>query len=76
MMGKLNEIIEWNECGSEYRLYVRHYPDEHGKRCINIVFEDATHDKVTEIHVPNNKLKQVLTVINGDMLSRKYDINV
>ncbi len=24
-MGKLNDIIEWQEFGSEYRLYIRHH---------------------------------------------------
>lgn len=75
-MTKINEIIEWSEFGSEYRMYVKHYPDEQGKRCINIIFEDATHDKVTEINIPNKKLKAFLNAVNGDALSKKYEINV
>jgi len=75
-MAKINEIIEWSEFGSEYRMYVKHYVDESGKRCINIIFEDATHDKVTEINIPSKKLKAFLNAVNGDALSKKYEINV
>ena len=75
-MNKLNKIIEWNECGTEYRMYIKHYRDKEDKLNINIIFEDATHEKVTEINVPNNKMKQFLNAINGDLISRKYEINV
>ncbi len=75
-MGSLNEIIEWQEFGSEYRMYIKHYGDEQDKVCINIMFEDVTHDKVTEINIPNKKLKPFLNAINGNLLSRKYEINV
>jgi len=75
-MGGLNEIIEWSDCGSEYRLYVKHNRDENDKTSIHVIFEDATHDKVTEINVPNKKVKQFLTAINGGLLSRKYEINI
>jgi len=75
-MSQLNEIIEWSECGTEYRLYAKHSWDEDDKICINIIFEDATHDKVTEMNIPNNKIKQFLTAVNGKFLSRKYEINV
>lgn len=75
-MAKLNEIIEWQEFGSELRLYVKHYrgPDE--KLNIQIVFEDATHEKVTEINIPSHKVIAFLTAINGNLLSKKYEINV
>lgn len=75
-MGKLNQIIEWNELGSEYRLYVKHFWGADDKVNINIVFEDATHDKVTEINIPNKKVKDFLKAVNGDILSKKYEINV
>ncbi len=75
-MPAINDIIEWNEFGSEYRLYVKHYRDTEDKVSMNIIFEDSTHDKVTEINIPNQKLKAFLNAVNGDMLSRKYEINV
>ena len=64
-MSALNEIIEWSEYGSEYRLYVKHHWDKEDKVNINIIFEDATHEKVTEIHIPNKKVKSFLAAING-----------
>ena len=75
-MSKLNEIIEWQEFGSDFKMYVKHYRGEDGKLAIQIVFEDATHDKVTEINVPSRKVIPFLTAVNGNFLSKKYEINV
>lgn len=75
-MPPVNQIIEWSELGTEYRLYVKHYQDKNDKTAINIIFEDATRDKVTEINVPSTKVKELLTAINGSLLTRKYEINV
>ncbi len=75
-MAKLNEIIEWQELGSEFRLYVKHYRGKDGKPNIQIVFEDATHEQVTEINVPSHKVVAFLNALNGPFLSRKYEINV
>lgn len=75
-MARLNDIIEWSEFGTEYRLYAKHRLDENERVTLNIIHEDVTHDKVTEINIPNSKLKAFLNAVNGDMLSRKYEINV
>lgn len=75
-MAKLNDIIEWQEFGSEYRLYVKHAWGADDKLNIRITFEDVTHDKVTEINIPPKKVKQFLSTINGNLLSKKYEINV
>lgn len=75
-MPPVNNIVEWSELGTEYRLYVKHYQDENDKTSINIIFEDATRDKVTEINVPSKKVKELLTAINGSLITRKYEINV
>jgi len=75
-MRKLNEIIEWQEFGSEYRLYIRHHADKEEKLNIRMIFEDVTRDKVTEINIPSTKVKQFLNTVNGNLLSRKYEINV
>ena len=75
-MPKINDIIEWEEFGCTYQLYIRHYYNEGGKLCISMIFEDTTHDKTTEINIPHHKVKQFLHTINRDLLSRKYEINV
>ena len=75
-MAKLNEIIEWDEFGSTFKVYVKHYRGPDGKPNIQIVYEDATHDKVTEINIPSKKVVAFLTAVNGNLLSKKYEINV
>ncbi len=75
-MSKLNEIIEWQEFGSEFRIYVKHYRGPDDKLNIQIVFEDATHEKVTEINIPSKKVVAFLKAVNGDLLSKKYEINL
>ena len=74
-MTKVTDIIEWQEHGSDCKLYVKHYHDAQGKFCLQIVFEDTTHEKVTEINIPSHKVKQFLYTVNGDLLNRKYEIN-
>ncbi len=75
-MPKINEILEWDEFGSSYKMYSRHHLDENEKVCIQLIFEDVNHDKVTEINIPSDKVKGFLTMVNGDLLSRRYEINV
>ena len=75
-MAKINEIIEWQEFGSDFKLYIKHGRDKEGKLGIQMIFEDATHDKVTEINIPAAKVKQFLYTVNGDLLNRKYEINI
>lgn len=75
-MTQLNDILEWQEFGSEYRLYVKHNIEKDDKVSIRIIFEDATHEKVTEINVPSKKVKQFLNMINGKLISKRYEINI
>ena len=75
-MSKINEILEWQEYGTQYRLYVRHHRDKSDKINIQIIYEDVTHDKITEIHIPSNKVKQFLLMVTGDLLSKKYEIDL
>ena len=75
-MAKINEIIEWQELGSEFRLYVKHFRGADGKLNIQLVFEDATHETVTEMNIPSQKVVAFLNAVNGNLLSKKYEINV
>jgi len=75
-MPKLNEIIQWQDSGSEFQLYVRHYYGKDDKVNINIVYEDVILDKVTEINIPHSKVKHFLKAVNGNLLSKKYEINI
>ena len=75
-MPKLNEIIEWQELGSEFRLYVKHFRGADGKLNIQLVYEDATHETVTEMNIPSHKVVAFLNAVNGSLLSKKYEIDV
>jgi len=63
-MPKINELIEWDSLGSRFSLYVKHFVDEDGRRGATIIFEDVTHEKVTEIVIPSRKMPAFLRVIN------------
>jgi len=75
-MPKVNDIIEWEEYGSAYKLYIRHHLEKDDKVSLQMVFEDATHDKVTEINIPSHRLKQFLATVTNGLLSRKYEIDL
>ncbi len=63
-MAKINELIEWDYLGSHYSLYVKHFVDEEGHKGVTMIFEDVTHDKVTEIVIPARKFPTFLRIIN------------
>lgn len=63
-MGNVKDIIEWNAFGSAFSLYVKHYFNEEGEKGVKMIFEDETHDKVTEIVIPPNKFPEFLRTIN------------
>ena len=63
-MAKVNELIEWDYCGSHFSLYVKHFRDEEGRKGVTMIFEDETHDKVTEMVIPTHKFPAFLRVIN------------
>ena len=63
-MGKVNELIEWDYCGSHYSLYVKHFMNEEGEKGMTMIFEDVTREKVTEMVIPPDKYPSFLRVIN------------
>ena len=64
-MPKLNDLIEWDYCGSSYSLYIKHFVDDDGRRGATIIFEDLTHEKVTEMTIPARKFPAFLQAVNG-----------
>jgi hypothetical protein len=64
-MPKLNDLVEWDYCGSHYSLYVKHFTDDNGRRGMTMIFEDVTHEKVTEMVVPARVFPAFLRVVNG-----------
>ena len=54
-MSKVNELIEWDYCGSHYSLYVKHFIDDEGRKGMTMIFEDTTRQKVTEMVIPTHK---------------------
>jgi len=63
-MAKINELIEWDYIGSKFSLYIKHFMDEEGRKGVTMIFEDVTHEKVTEIVIPTRKFPQFLRIIN------------
>jgi hypothetical protein len=64
-MSKIQDLIEWDYCGSHYSVYIKHFVDDDGRKGVTVIFEDVTHDKVTEIVVPSRVFPAFLKAING-----------
>lgn len=64
-MTRINQLIEWGDCGSQYSLYMKHFVDDQGKKGLKMIFEDLTHDKVTEMVIPPHKFPEFLSVVSG-----------
>lgn len=64
-MPKVNDLVEWDYCGSRYSLYVKHFVDDDGRRGMTMIFEDVTREKVTEMVIPSRKFAAFLQAVNG-----------
>ncbi|MCB9772172.1 MAG: hypothetical protein H6754_06440 [Candidatus Omnitrophica bacterium] len=64
-MSKVNNLIEWDYLGSHYSVYIKHFIDDDGRKGMTMIFEDVTHEKVTEMVVPSRKFQAFLQVVNG-----------
>jgi len=70
-MAKINELIEWDYLGSHFSLYIKHFMDEEGRKGATMIFEDMTHEKVTEIVIPARAFPAFLRTINdGNQYSK------
>jgi len=63
-MSKINDLIEWDYCGSSFSLYVKHFVDDEGHKGATMIFEDLTRGKVTEMTIPARKFAAFLQTIN------------
>ena len=54
-MPKINELIEWDYLGTRYSVYIKHFVDDDGRKGMNMIFEDVTRGKVTEMVIPSRK---------------------
>ena len=66
-MPKLNELVEWDYLGSHFSLYVKHFTDDDGRKGMTMIFEDVTHEKVTEMVIPARAFPAFLKTVNGGM---------
>jgi hypothetical protein len=69
-MGKVNNLVEWDYLGSHYSVYIKHYVDDDGRKGMTMIFEDVTHEKVTEMVVPSRVFPQFLQVVNSGVERR------
>ena len=64
-MSKLQDLIEWDYCGSHFSVYIKHFIDDDGKKGMTMIFEDVTNGKVTEMTVPPRKFPAFLRAVQG-----------
>ena len=63
-MPKVNDLIEWDYLGSRFSVYVKHFTDDEGKKGMTLLFEDITHEKITEMVVPPRVFPKFLNAVN------------
>jgi hypothetical protein len=66
-MPKFKDLIEWDYAGTRYSLYVKHFIDDDGKKGMTLLFEDITHEKVTEMVIPPRMFPAFLQAVNAGM---------
>lgn len=64
-MAKLNELIEWDYLGAHYSVYIKHFLDDNGNKGLTMIYEDVTHEKVTEMVIPPRKYSSFLRAVTG-----------
>lgn len=64
-MNKINDLIEWDYLGSHFSLYIKHFSDEERRVGMTMIFEDVTHEKVTEMVVPARVFPAFLRAVNA-----------
>jgi hypothetical protein len=64
-MNKINDLIEWDYLGSRNSLYIKHFVDEDGRKGMTLIFEDITHQKVTEMVIPSRVYPAFLKAVNS-----------
>ena len=69
-MAKINDLIEWDYLGSRYSVYIKHFADEDGRKGMTMLFEDVTHEKITEMVIPPRAFIRFLEVVNAGQ--RRY----
>ena len=63
-MAKINDLIEWDYFGSHYSVYIKHFKDEDGRKGMTMLFEDVTHEKITEMVIPPRAFARFLQAVN------------
>jgi len=69
-VAKVNNLVEWDYLGSHFSVYIKHYVDDDGRKGMTMIFEDVTHEKVTEMVVPSRVFPQFLQVVNSGVERR------
>jgi len=70
-MSKINDLIEWDYLGSKFSVYVKHFIDDEGKKGMTLLFEDVTHEKITEMVVPPRAFSRFLQAVNDGAMGYK-----
>lgn len=71
-MKKVNNLVEWDYLGSHYSVYVKHFTDDDGRKGMTMIFEDTTHQKVTEMVIPSRTFPAFLSAVNAGFERDRY----
>ncbi len=71
-MKKVNNLVEWDYLGSHYSVYAKHFIDEDGRKGMTMIFEDVTHEKVTEMVIPSRIFPAFLQAVNAGFDRDRY----
>ncbi len=64
-MARYKDLLEWDYLGAHYSVYVKPFFDEDGHKGMTLLFEDVTHEKVTEMVVPPRVFPAFLQAVNA-----------
>lgn len=71
-MAKVNNLIEWDYLGSHFSVYIKHHIDDDGRKGMTMIFEDVTHEKVTEMVIPSRTFPAFLQAVNSGFEKDRY----
>lgn len=64
-MANFKDLLEWDYLGTRYSVYIKHHTDDDGHKGMTMIFEDVTHEKVTEMVIPSRMFPAFLQAVNA-----------
>lgn len=70
-MPQIKELIEWDFCGTQYSVYIKHFIDDEGRKGMKMIYEDVTNDNVTEMIIPPRCFPSFLRAVNDGAMRQQ-----